>query len=249
MATIIGNWPVRTMDTRSRRIVSGFIRQSFSFQGSGVPDNIYHVCLVFYYSVQDSFSEWGEAIASPQLAKLSEWQEFGKDFTRIINAGNTAWYNTAYGTQSIDPFVYRIHKWTLRVHRSNGDSFVGIDSLWSNTKHALNSTFVSASYAQQFYAVSSSGYKFSHYAHGKVKSDIEYETGDKLALIFDCSRDYASLSLSVNGGQYESIFHLIHKSKWNPNYRLAVCLPGGSYFELINYAYSEKGSLLDLYAE
>ena len=154
--------------------------------------------------------------------------------------------------RSIDPFECRVHKWTMKVHRSNGECYVGIDSLWHSIVNcrgytSLESTFVSAYYKQQLYAVSSNGSKYSHYAHGKEQSDIAFTSGDKLAMIFDCSEEYGSLSVSVNGDPYQRIFHMIPKSRVNPHFRLAVSLSGGSYFELINYAYSDKGSLLDLY--
>lgn len=241
------------MDIRSQRTVSGFMRKNLKIHTSRIFDEILHVCLRFYYSVQDSFSESerGSDIAPNVFNKLVEWKQFVEDFTRIINVGKEpSKYNTAYGIRSINPFECRVHKWKMKVHRSNGDCYVGIDSLWNpmtQMTRSLDSTFVSAYYEQQLYAVSSNGSKYSHYAHGKEQSDIEFTSGDKLAMIFDCSGEYGSLSLSVNGDPYERIFHMIPKSRVNPHFRLAVSLPGGSYFELINYAYSDEGSLLNLY--
>eukprot|EP01084_Bolivina_argentea_P282485 483547_1 len=250
-----GLWPIRNMDTRSKHTVYGFLRDCELLLEAHmyIPDEIFNVCLIFYYHVQDSFAQYG-----PDLATDIDSDLLKNYKTRIMNLGKKtpSKYNTAYGKTFVDPFENKVHRWILRIHRSNGDCFVGVDS---SDRSSITGTFIAndvfhSGYSykcyrnlQQYYAISSNGKKYSHYTNGK-KCEVTYSSGDKLKLILDFSNDFGSLSISINGEEYKQVFRMIQKSKFNPEYRLAISLSIGSYVELINYCYSVNSDL-DLYAD
>ena len=269
MATNFGTWPLRSMDIRSRHTVYGYIRRcDFEFlQNKNVsiyiPDEIYHIVLIFYYIVQDYFVTYGYNMATDTAFDDQHIDYKPPQYvTSIINLGKTSsTYSTAYGELYINPFENKIHKWSFKIHRSNGDCYIGIDSS-HDVYSKVNESFINQPYdiygrwqnLQQFYAISSMGYKYSHYTmDGKeindTDSDVIYRSGDKLKMIIDFKGEYGKMSVSVNNDKYVPIFRMIPKSKSNPDYRLAVSLSIGSYIELLSYCYSEGDSCLDLYQD
>ena len=269
MATNFGAWPLRTMDIRSRYTVFGYIRRcenelfSLSSDIVYIPDEVYGIILIFYYFVRDYFASYGFDIATSLQDEISQ-----NYMTQIINLGKTrSRYNTAYGHIFIDPFENKIHKWSFRIHRCNGDCFIGIDS---SHKSSVNDKFIQSIYnsfgrwqnLQQFYAISSNGYKYSHYLNGKQipslnnnhindiidNDDDEFiVSGDKVIMILNFKQEYGTMSISINNDKFIKIFRMIPKSKLNPDYRLAVSLSVGSYIELLSYSYSANNDNLDLY--
>ena len=243
-----GLWTIRTIDIRSKYTVYGYVRECVA--NKVIPNGILDVILIFFYFVQDSFMIHGSDTATDIVSLWSQNDDILKDYkTRIIHlGGSTSEYNTAYGKNVIDPFDNMVHKWTLRMHRSNGDSFIGIDCGYDNA--LLNREFVSRYNTMsdhQYYAVSSSGSRYAHYVINSEENEKRsFTSGDKLCLIVDFSKEYGSMSISVNGCKYEKIFCMMHKSKLSLGYRLAVSLSVGSYVELINYCFSARGEL-DLY--
>lgn len=263
------------MDIRSKYTVYGYIRRcefEFLLDSSDdnqyidyyIPDKIYNIILIFYYFVQDYFASYGFDITtdvevdfdSKNKNNNQQYKEINQKYiTSIINLGKTSSsYNTAYGRLLINPFECKIHKWEFKIHRSNGDCYIGIDS---SLDSKINESFINKPYniygrwqnLEQFYAISSMGYKYSHYTFvGKESNgDVMYSSGDNVKIIIDFNDEYGIMSISINGGKYIKIFHMIPKSKINPHYRLAVSLSVGSYIELLSYCYSEQNSNLDLY--